>query len=77
MMNFLYGLLINIAVLFLQIVAVFNKRIKKFLENRKNIFIKISNQINSKDKHIWIHAASLGEYELAVPLIINLKKNKC
>lgn len=74
MMNFLYGLLINIAVLFLQIVAVFNKRIKKFFENRKNIFIKISNQINSKDKHIWIHAASLGEYELAVPLIINLKK---
>jgi len=74
MMNLLYGLLINITVLFLQIVAVFNKKIKRFFENRKNIFTKISNQINSKDQHIWIHAASLGEYELAVPLIINLKK---
>ena len=74
MMNLLYGIFINLTILFLPVIAVFNKKIKRFLNNRKYIFKNISNQINSNNHHIWIHAASLGEYELAVPLIKKLKE---
>ena len=74
MMNLLYGIFINLTVLFLPVIAVFNKKIKRFLKNRKYIFKDISNQINSNNNHIWIHAASLGEYELAVPLIKKFKE---
>jgi 3-deoxy-D-manno-octulosonic-acid transferase len=73
-MNLLYGIFINLTVLFLPVIAVFNKKIKRFLKNRKYIFKDISNQINSNNNHIWIHAASLGEYELAVPLIKKFKE---
>ena len=74
MMNLLYGIFINLTILFLPVIAVFNKKIKRLLNNRKYIFKNISNQINSNNHHIWIHAASLGEYELAVPLIKKLKE---
>lgn len=74
MMNLLYGIFINLTILFLPVIAVFNKKIKRFLKNRKYIFKDISNQINSNNNHIWIHAASLGEYELAVPLIKKFKE---
>ena len=74
MMNLLYGILINLTILFLPVISVFDKKIKRFLKNRKYIFKNISNQINSNNNHIWIHAASLGEYELAVPLIKKLKE---
>ena len=65
MMNLLYGIFINLTILFLPVISVFDKKIKRFLKNRKYIFKNISNQINSNNNHIWIHAASLGEYELA------------
>jgi len=74
MMNLLYGIFINLTILFLPVISVFDKKIKRFLKNRKYIFKNISNQINSNNNHIWIHAASLGEYELAVPLIKKLKE---
>ena len=74
MMNLLYSFFLNITVLFLPVIGLFNKKIKRFLKNRENVFKEISHQINSNEQHIWIHAASLGEYELAVPLIIALKK---
>tara|TARA_X000000368_G_scaffold384124_1_gene342483 strand:- start:515 stop:1735 length:1221 start_codon:yes stop_codon:yes gene_type:complete len=73
-MNLLYGIFINLTILFLPVISVFDKKIKRFLKNRKYIFKNISNQINSNNNHIWIHAASLGEYELAVPLIKKLKE---
>ena len=74
MMNLLYGIFINLTILFLPVISVFDKKIKRFLKNRKYIFKNISNQINSNKYLIWIHAASLGEYELAVPLIKKLKE---
>ena len=73
-MNLLYRILINLVASVLPSIGIFNKRVKRFLEFRKDTFNKISSSINSGDNHIWVHAASLGEYELAVPLIIKLKK---
>jgi 3-deoxy-D-manno-octulosonic-acid transferase len=73
-MNLLYRILINLIASVLPSIGIFNKRVKRFLEFRKDTFNKISSSINSGDNHIWIHAASLGEYELAVPFIIKLKK---
>ena len=72
-MNLLYRILINLIASLLPSIGVFNKRVKRFLELRKDTFNKISSSINSRDNHIWFHAASLGEYELAVPLILKLK----
>lgn len=47
---------------------------KLFVEGRKRIFEHLKSSISSKDRIILIHAASLGEYEQAVPVIKELKK---
>ncbi|MBZ9787926.1 3-deoxy-D-manno-octulosonic acid transferase [Psychroflexus sp. CAK57W] len=47
---------------------------KLFVEGRANWKGKLQSQVSEDDKVIWIHAASLGEYEQAVPVIQALKQ---
>lgn len=71
-MNFLYNLLLQIISFFLHIISLFNHKIKLFVDGRKETFTKLSS-IDINDKVIWIHAASLGEFEQARPIIEKLK----
>lgn len=71
-MNFLYNFTTILASLLLPIFAVFNGKIKLFVQGRKQTFQKILPLKNQKV--IWFHAASLGEFEQAIPIIETLKK---
>ena len=74
-MNILYNILIEfIDKILLPILSIFSKRISRFLKVRENLFQEIDNDLDRKKKYIWMHAASLGEYELAIPLIKEIKK---
>ena len=74
-MNILYNILIEfIDKILLPILSIFSERISRFLRVRENIFQEIEKDIDRKKKYIWMHAASLGEYELAIPLIEEIKK---
>ena len=70
-MKFLYNFVVFIASMLLPIIGVFNKKIKLFVNGRNESFSKISALKNSKT--IWFHAASLGEFEQARPIIEELK----
>jgi 3-deoxy-D-manno-octulosonic-acid transferase len=72
-MNFLYNLLVFKATILLSILSFFSKKLKLFVDGRKETFSKITPLKN--DKTIWIHAASLGEFEQAIPIIEALKKD--
>jgi 3-deoxy-D-manno-octulosonic-acid transferase len=74
MMYFLYNLIVSLARLFLQIIALFNKKIKLFVDGRKETFQKLSNTISNTDKVVWIHCASLGEFEQGRPIIEKIRK---
>tara|TARA_B100001248_G_scaffold65617_1_gene45898 strand:+ start:94 stop:1308 length:1215 start_codon:yes stop_codon:yes gene_type:complete len=74
-MNISYNILIEfIDKILLPILSIFSKRISRFLKVRENLFQEMDKDIDRKKKYIWIHAASLGEYELAIPLIKEIKK---
>ncbi len=74
-MNIFYNILIElIDKILLPILSIFSKRIIRFLKVRENLFQEIDNDLDRKKKYIWMHAASLGEYELAIPLIKEIKK---
>ena len=47
---------------------------KSFAEGRIHWESELKSQVSENDKVIWFHAASLGEYEQAVPIIDALKK---
>jgi 3-deoxy-D-manno-octulosonic-acid transferase len=44
------------------------------VDGRKNVFQLLQQKINPDDKTIWIHCASLGEFEQGLPIIEGLKK---
>lgn len=71
------SLLYNIVVLFvsflLKIVAIFNKKIALFVNGRKESFSKLE-VFQKSDTIIWVHVASLGEFEQARPIIEELKQ---
>ncbi len=69
----IYNLAIVIVSFFLKIVAVFNPKIKLFVHGRKNTFYDLVSQISKEDHIIWLHTASLGEYEQGLPIIEKLK----
>ncbi|WP_199118651.1 3-deoxy-D-manno-octulosonic acid transferase [Pedobacter sp. ASV28] len=62
----IYGLLINI-------VAIFNSKAKLFVAGRKDIFSQIKSKINSSQRPVWFHFASLGEFEQGRPVLEKLK----
>ena len=72
-MRFCYNLIVLFAAFLLKIIAIFNKKIKLFVDGRKNVFEVLSNKIKQTDKTIWFHAASLGEYEQGLPVIEKIK----
>ena len=71
-MNFGYNIAVFIASFFLKIIGLFHKKIKLFVNGRKETATKLSG-IEEDDKVIWFHVASLGEFEQARPILEKVK----
>ena len=71
-MTFLYNFITHFAYFFLRIYAIFNKKIKLFVNGREETFQHLSS-IKREDRTIWFHIASLGEFEQAIPIIESAK----
>jgi 3-deoxy-D-manno-octulosonic-acid transferase len=74
-MNLLYNTAIRLYYLFIFIASFFNEKARLWIEGRKNTISLLQQKLNATDKTIWIHCASLGEFEQGRPLIENLKKD--
>lgn len=73
-MLFLYSILIAFVGFLLKIIALFNKKIKFFIEGRKHSFTILLEKLSPNDRTIWFHVASLGEYEQGLPVMEEFKK---
>ncbi len=51
----------------------FNNKTKKGVDGRKESLAKVKSAFSKTDKVIWMHAASLGEYEQGLPVLEKLK----
>ena len=71
-MNLLYNILVFKAQILLTVIGIFNKKIKLFVDGRKETYSKIS--VLKNKSTLWFHAASLGEFEQARPIIEEIKK---
>ena len=72
-MNFIYNLIAQIAWFCLRIAALFSAKMNLFVDGRKETFDLIESSILKEDLVIWMHAASLGEFEQGLPIIEKLK----
>lgn len=73
---FFYNIFIALYPLIAKIISPINPKAKQWIEGRKDIFSHISSSLKNDDsKKIWIHCASLGEFEQGRPLIEKIKQD--
>lgn len=68
-MKFLYQIGIQIAALILPLTRFFSPKMKLFIEGRNQSFPILNEKINASENYIWVHVASLGEYEQGLPIM--------
>lgn len=73
-MTFLYRLSLFAYYLALRIAAPFLPKAQKWITGRQNIFKKLEAQLADNQYVIWMHCASLGEFEQGRPLLEAIKK---
>lgn len=64
-----YNLLINSVKSLLPFSGVFSRKMKLFVEGRKQVFQKFEKELEPSKEYLWFHVASLGEFEQAVPVM--------
>ena len=73
-MKFLYNLGIYLLNALARVFALFNSKARLWVAGTSNWESKIIGKIKPGDRNIWIHCASLGEFEQGRPVIEALKK---
>jgi len=76
-MRFLYSLLIYLFAFVLRLASLFNKKAKLAVEGRKTHGLEalrhFARQLARGEEVYWVHCASLGEFEQALPFLEGLK----
>ncbi len=73
-MKTLYNISIFHLELAFKVLSWFNDKIKSGLEGRKQSLEIVKSKIKNEDNVLWMHAASLGEYEQGLPVLEKLKE---
>ena len=76
----IYNLFIWIYTKGIQLASLWNPKAKQWLEGRRNILQNLTNSVAelNKEQHagfIWMHCASLGEFEQGRPVLESLRNN--
>lgn len=75
-MRILYSFGIRLYVAGIFLASLFNSKAKLWIEGKKNCFSKNEKKAKEIRGCVWFHCASLGEFEMARPLIERIKKQK-
>jgi len=71
---FLYNVAIQAYLLGIRLVALRGGKARRWLNGRKNLFEQIRSSLKPGEKRIWVHCASVGEFEQGRPVIERLKQ---
>lgn len=72
-MQTLYNIIVYLASAFIPIAALVNSKLRLFYKGRKETFSKLQEKISNSHKTVWMHCASLGEFEQGRPLLEKVK----
>lgn len=74
-MGFFYIAFIAVYELLIKVVALWHPKAKLLVEGRKKTFRVLQGIPKTKNQRYWFHCASLGEYDMALPLMEACKKS--
>lgn len=69
----MYNISVRLYKLVILIASLFNKKAKRWLEGRRDLFAKLQKAIGNEGPVIWMHCASLGEFEQGRPVLEELR----
>lgn len=72
-MKFLYKIFISIYLAGIYFASIWNYKAKQWLKGRKQLLNQIAKSYDNTNKSIWVHCASLGEFEQAKLIIEKLR----
>lgn len=67
-MKLLYTFSVYIIKAVLPLVALFSKKIRLFVNGRKTVWDTLTEKLDKQACYVWLHAASLGEFEQGLPV---------
>ncbi|SFR33570.1 3-deoxy-D-manno-octulosonic-acid transferase [Robiginitalea myxolifaciens] len=71
---FFYDLAVRLTGFLLHLPALFNQKIRQFLTGRQGVWEYLQTFRQPDKNLIWLHAASLGEFEQGLPVLEHLQK---
>jgi 3-deoxy-D-manno-octulosonic-acid transferase len=75
-MIFLYNVGVRLAAFFVGLASLFNEKAKLFNAGRKDVFAAMKTELaGNKNPVVWIHCASLGEFEQGRPVMEEIKRS--
>ena len=72
-MGLFYNIIVGLAAITVRLFGGFHKKTKKGQEGRGESYQILAQELKKTDKVIWMHCASLGEYEQGLPVFEALK----
>jgi len=75
-MKLIYNIAIRILILTAYIISLFNKKYRRWIKGQRNWYRELKGKVNQENRYIWIHCASLGEFEQGRPVIEAIRKEK-
>jgi 3-deoxy-D-manno-octulosonic-acid transferase len=70
-----YNIIVGFAAITVRLIGGFHKKIQKGQKGRSESYQILAQELKQTDKVIWLHCASLGEYEQGLPVFEALKKH--
>jgi len=60
----------------LHVLGMIKEKVRRGIRGRKGLFVGLEERVHtlSKGKRVWFHSSSMGEFEQAKPIIVELKK---
>ena len=71
----LYNLIIYLYLLGVVIASLFNEKVRKMWLGERAAFRVLREKVDPKARYVWVHAASLGEFEQGRPLIEQIRRD--
>ena len=69
----MYNFIISFYSFIVWLISPFHRKARLIVKGHKEVFKKLKSEIDPNSKYIWIHAASLGEFEQGRPIIERLR----
>lgn len=73
-MKYLYNAGILMYMLVARLISPFSLKARQWTDGRKDWQTRLREKVSSSDRNLWIHCASLGEFEQGRPLIESIRK---